>query len=129
MANPSSSIYMEAAEEALTGARYNLHGGYYAIVATRAYYAFLYAATALLLTKDITRSKHSAVLSAFRQHFVRTGLIEPQFSDAFGQAFEVRMAADYDVLGTIDEKQAQEVIANAARFVQRVKQYLDQWEE
>ena len=63
--NPSLvQIYMQAAREALLGAQYNLDGGHAAITASRADYACLYAVSALLLTKDISRSKHSAVLAA-----------------------------------------------------------------
>ena len=43
----------------LEGAQYNLNGDFYGI----AVYAFFYAATALLLTLDLTRSKHSSVLA------------------------------------------------------------------
>lgn len=37
----------------------------------RAYYAIFYAANALLATKGLERSKHSGVIAAFRQHFVK----------------------------------------------------------
>ena len=56
-------IYVDGAREALEGAQYNLNGDFYGIAVNRAYYAFFYAATALLLTLDLTRSKHSSVLA------------------------------------------------------------------
>ncbi|HIQ06047.1 MAG TPA: HEPN domain-containing protein, partial [Anaerolineae bacterium] len=112
------------AQEALEGAQHNLDGGYFSIAANRAYYAFFYAASALLLTRDLTRSKHSGVLSAFRQHFVKPGLIEVEFSDAYGEAYDLRLIADYEIVGTADEAQAREVLHNAHRFVARVADYL-----
>ena len=44
--------------------------GFNGVAINRAYYAFFYAATALLLTLDVTRSKHSGVMGAFRERFV-----------------------------------------------------------
>lgn len=101
-----------------------LDGGYFGIAAGRAYYAFFYAASALLLTRDLTRSKHSGVLSAFHQYFVKPGLIEAEFSDAYGEAFDVRLITDYEMVGTADEAQAREVLNNARRFVVRIAHYL-----
>lgn len=39
----------------------------------RAYYAIYHLATAVLLTQDIERSKHSGVQSAFGQYLVKPG--------------------------------------------------------
>jgi uncharacterized protein (UPF0332 family) len=117
-------LYVDAAYEALTGARYNLDGGYWTIAASRAYYACLYAISALLLTKDIGRSKHSAVLSTFRQQFVKPGLIETEFSDVVGKAFETRQIADYDMVGHIEESEASTRLDDAQRLVERITRYL-----
>lgn len=119
-------LYIDAAHEALRGARYNLDGGYDAIAASRAYYACLYALNALLLTKDISRSKHSAVLAAFRQQFVKPGLIETEFSDAVGKAFETRQIADYDMVGNIEESEANARLDDAQRLVERIIRYLSE---
>ncbi len=119
-------LYVDAAREALAGAQYNLDGGYWAIAASRAYYACLYAISALLLTKDISRSKHSAALAAFRQHFVKQGLIETKYSDSVGRAFETRQVADYDMVGSVDDLEARARLDDARRFVERVEQYLAQ---
>lgn len=127
MSQPNEQLtksYMQAAEEALEGAQYNLDGGYFGIAASRAYYAFFYAASALLLTRDLTRSKHSGVISAFRRYFVKPGMIEAEFSDAYGEAFDIRLIADYEMVGTADEAQAREVLNNARRFVARIARYL-----
>lgn len=55
----------------------------------------MYAATALLLTLDLTRSKHSGVMSTFREHFVKPGIFSGQDSDAYGVAFQLRNTTDY----------------------------------
>ncbi len=119
-------LYMDAAREALAAAQYNFDGEYWAVAASRAYYACLYAVSALLLTKDISRSKHSAVLAAFRQYFVKPGLIEAEYSESVGRAFDTRQIADYDMVGNVDEPEANARLKDARNFVTRVTQYLRQ---
>ena len=104
-------VYVNGAREALQSAQYNLDGSFY-------------AATALLLTLDITRSKHSGVLAAFREHFVRPGKFAVQDSRAYGEAFELRNVTDYEMLGQADPDQAQVIVDKANRFVDRCQAYL-----
>lgn len=82
----------------------------------RAYYAFFYTATALLLTLNITRSKHSGVMAAFREHFVKTNVFTIDHSRAYGDAFELRNVTDYELLGRADESEARTVVENARLF-------------
>jgi len=117
-------VYLDGARDALRSAQYNLDGDFYGVAINRAYYAFFYAATALLLTLDLTRSKHSAVLAAFRERFVKPGIFPVQDSHAYGEAFELRNVTDYEMLGQADEVQAHTVVENARRFVERCETYL-----
>jgi uncharacterized protein (UPF0332 family) len=86
--------------------------------------SFFYAASALLLTRDITRSKHSGVLSAFRQHFIKSGIIESEYSDIYGEAFDARHIADYDLIDALDPQEAHKTLTNASRFVARIETHL-----
>jgi uncharacterized protein (UPF0332 family) len=117
-------LYLKAADEATANAKFNLDGGYPGVAANRAYYAFFYGASALLLSINIIRSKHSAVLSAFRQHFIKPGLFSPDFSDAFGEALDTRQAVDYDMTYGVDEWQAQQLVQTADNFILTVRNYL-----
>ena len=117
-------IYVDGAREALRNAQYNLEGGYYGAAVSRAYYACFYAATALLLTLDLTRSKHSGVLAAFREHFVKPGIFSVHDSQAYGNAFELRNITDYEQVGQADKAQAQTVIKDVRRFVEHCETYL-----
>jgi hypothetical protein len=67
------ALYIENADEALSVAQLNLDNDFYAAAINRAYYAIFYAANALLATQKLARSKHSGVLSVFRQHFITVG--------------------------------------------------------
>ncbi len=117
--------YIAEAQRTLAAGYYNLDGGYTGVAVGRAYYAFFYAAGALLLTKGISRSKHSGVLSSFRQHFVKTGVFSPEMSDAYGKAMEAREAADYDLLTNFDEAEATNLLTQAQAFVEQSLDYLE----
>jgi uncharacterized protein (UPF0332 family) len=86
-------------------------------------YAIFYAANALLSTKKLERSKHSGVIAAFRQHFVKTGLIEAEYGRFYGEAMEQRNAGDYGLVSP-NRAAADRSLAYAERFVQRVEQAL-----
>jgi uncharacterized protein (UPF0332 family) len=124
MAQADSPLYLERARQDLKAARSNLQQGFYAVTVTRAYYAMFYAASALLASKGIARSKHSAVLAAFGEHFARPGLIEADYAKALGHAFDARLDSDYDVTFATDRTLAEDVPDEAQRFVERAEQYL-----
>jgi len=117
-------LYLDGARNALQSARYNLDGGFDGVAVNRAYYTFFYAATALLLTLDITRSKHAGVMAAFREYFVKPGTFPIQDSRAYGEALELRNVTDYEMLGEVDSVRAHDVAENASRFVERCETYL-----
>jgi uncharacterized protein (UPF0332 family) len=118
------AIYIDGARDALKSAEYNLDGGFYGVAVNRAYYAFFYAATALLLTLDMSRSKHAGVLAAFREQFVKPGAFPLEDSRAYGEAFELRNVTDYEMLGQADGAQAGDAVQSASQFVERCERYL-----
>lgn len=124
MAQADVSLYLDRARKDLEAAESNLALGFHAVSVTRAYYAMFYAASALLASKGITHSKHSAVLAAFGEQFAKTGLIEADYAKAFGHAFDARLDSDYDITFAADEALAREVLSEALRFVDRAAQYL-----
>jgi uncharacterized protein (UPF0332 family) len=123
-AQEAIAVYMDGARDALESAQYNLDGSFYGVAVNRAYYAFFYAATALLLTLNMTRSKHAGVLAAFREHFVKPGIFPMADSHAYGEAFELRNVTDYEMLGQADEAQARITVESARRFVARSASYM-----
>ncbi|MGD9100067.1 MAG: HEPN domain-containing protein [Anaerolineae bacterium] len=116
--------YLKAARQALAGGQHNLHSGFYGIAVNRAYYAVFYAANALLVTKGMVRGKHSGTISAFRQFFVKPGLIEPEYSDIYGSLMDDRHVSDYDMDTAIEPQRAETDVQDARRFVERIETYL-----
>ena len=120
-------IYLDHAHQSLESAASNIENDFYATAINRAYYAIFYAASGLLLVKDISRSKHSGVIAAFRQYFVKPGLIDPEYSDIYGDVMDARIVGDYDMTFEAEPVTAKEKLEDARRFVERVSRYL--WKE
>lgn len=120
------------AERALDTAQINLDVGDWRATVNRAYYAIFYAASAMLLTKGSERRKHSGVISAFREHFVKLGLVEAEYSSVYGETLVAREDADYAIEIPVDFDMAGTALRQARRFVQRMCEYLAEkgfWDE
>lgn len=63
---------------------------------SRIYYAMFYCAQAVLLTENLTFSSHKGVLSAFGEHFVKTGIFHKDMGRNLNRAFEKRQISDYE---------------------------------
>jgi hypothetical protein len=63
-------------------------------------------------------------MSAFREHFVRTGIFAVEDSDAYGTAFQLRNITDYRMVGKADEADARAVVESASRFTNHCEIYL-----
>lgn len=115
--------YLAWAHQALRTARLVLEHEDYITAVNRAYYAIFYAANALLTTKGLERSRHSGVIAAFRQHFVKTGIVEAEYSDFYGVAMEDRHSGDYGLVALSNEVATRD-LERAERFVIRIEQLL-----
>ncbi len=100
--------YIENALESLEVADLNLKNNFYSSSVNRAYYAVLYAANAVLATQGLARSKHSGVISVFRNQFVKTGEFSADLSNIYGDLMELRQHGDYDMVANIEPEDAQE---------------------
>ncbi len=118
-------LHMKEACRALEAAKMNLRNEFYATAINRAYYSIFYAASGLLCSQDVQRAKHSGVVSAFRKHFVKAGIIEPEYSDIYGDVMDARVDSDYDMTLEADLDTAQGCVNNAEAFLNRIREYLE----
>ncbi len=86
------------AERSVRIAKNLLSSGDYDFSVSRAYYAMFYCAEALLLTKDLRFSKHSAVIAGFGKEFVKKGLLPMELHKSLVKAFRERQKGDYEVI-------------------------------
>jgi uncharacterized protein (UPF0332 family) len=117
-------LYISSAHELLDVARLNLGNDYYGSACNRAYYAIFYAASALLLAKGMSFGKHSAVISAFRQHFIKSGELDARWSEVYQRIMSHRQSSDYDINLRVEKEQADKDVSDAGAFVEEVEQWL-----
>jgi uncharacterized protein (UPF0332 family) len=112
---------LERAERSIRAARELASGGYYDFVASRAYYAVFYAATAILLREELEFSKHSAVIASIHQRFVKTGRLDKKYGRDLNWLFELRGVGDYGATVHVSPQDAEKAIGAAEGFVQAIE--------
>lgn len=118
--------HFERAADCFEDGRILLENGRFAASLNRAYYAMFHAATAALLSKDIKRSSHHGVLSAFGEAFVKAGHLNPEFFQFFREAFERRQQSDYEPVVDVDRETAQQMLDHALDFVDACRRAIDE---
>ena len=111
--------------DSIKGARLLFSNELYGFAVSRAYYAMFYLVSAVLLTKNLSFSKHQAVVAAFGQYFVKTGIFEQKFHQYLVEAFEQRQIGDYEPMEEITQETAKRNIDRAMEFFNVVKEYLE----
>jgi uncharacterized protein (UPF0332 family) len=93
---------------------------------SRLYYAMFYCAEALLLARGHSFSSHRAVISAFAQHYVKSGTLPQELHQWLRTAFAKRQISDYEFITAIDatdvmslQTQSEQFLAQTEAFLQR----------
>jgi uncharacterized protein (UPF0332 family) len=115
---------IERAKRYLKSAEILFEEGDYESSVSRTYYAMFYSAQAMLLTKNLSFSSHKGVISAFGEHFVKTGIFQKEMGRELNKAFEKRQIGDYEYTFVITKMEAGEVLKNGKKFVEKIAQQL-----
>lgn len=97
---------------------------HYAFAIERAYYACFYAASALLSTRGLGFSKHSALIAAFGKEFAKPKLIDPVHHETLAKLFKVRQDVTYAFDVTPSAELARQSASRAAQFVDAIDAFL-----
>ena len=111
---------LERSNQSIEAARELTKDGYFDFAASRAYYAAFYAATAILLSGGFEFKKHSGVIAAIHQKFVKTGKLDKRHGKNLNWLFELRDIGDYGVTLHIQKQEAENAIEAANAFLQAV---------
>jgi uncharacterized protein (UPF0332 family) len=79
MIAPEIQQLLNYADESHEAARLLINGGFIGFSAAQSYYTMFYLAQALLLSKGLKFSSHSAVIAAYGKEFSRTALLDQKF--------------------------------------------------
>ena len=116
---------LDKAVQSISAAELLLNDDYIDFSASRTYYAMFYAVEALLLSRERTFSKHSAVISAFGKEFVKTGAFDSRFHRYILNAFDLRNAGDYGTIHAVSEEKARQTIKEAYELLAAITQHLE----
>ena len=121
---PNAEQLLNKGKRALRAAETLLKGGDFDFSVSRAYYAMFYAAEAALLSKKISTSKHSGVISLLYEHFVKPGKLDKSLHQTLHEAFDLRQQGDYWSDSGISEETAQDLLKKARLFVATIENIL-----
>jgi uncharacterized protein (UPF0332 family) len=124
--SPEIQELLERAVQSQKAAVKLLRGGFPNFAASRAYYAMFYIAQALLLSKGLSFSSHSAVIAAFGKEFAKTNIFNPDFHRYLLEAQDRRNIGDYGMLGSLSIEEVQEILDWAKKFLKAAEKYFQQ---
>ncbi|MFH0774130.1 MAG: HEPN domain-containing protein [bacterium] len=116
--------YMKSSYERLSSAELLLGAEKFRDSISRSYYAFLDAADALLLTKDLRPKSHSGTLRLFSQHFIKEDILDRKYSRWFKRIEKARLEADYERAKEFTQVEAKEALEEAKEFVETIEKLL-----
>ena len=116
---------LDKAVQSIRAAELLLNEGYFSFAASRAYYSMFYAVEALLLSRELSFSRHSGVITAFGKEFVKTGAFDSRFHRYLINAFELRNAGDYGAVQAVSEENARQVIEESRELLAVIDQFLE----
>ena len=117
-------IMMAKAKDSLEVARQLHEQKHYNDAASKAYYAVFHSLQAILLTKGLTFSRHSDVLSTFNKEFIYSGVFAKNFYDKIVRLFKDRQIGDYEYEICIDRESSEADVVDGEMIINSVGEYL-----
>ncbi|MDU0460202.1 MAG: HEPN domain-containing protein [Geobacteraceae bacterium] len=87
---------------------------------SRAYYAALHHARALLLSIDIVPKSHKGTLTLFSLHFIKTGIIPKEIGVNFSILQKIREDSDYEIGMFYERDEAERLLEDTRLFCKTV---------
>ena len=115
---------LEKSADMLISAKRDLAACDYASANNRAYYCIFHAMRAVLALDNIDFKKHSAVISAFNQRYVKTEEFERAYSVLITTASLIRTRSDYEDFYLCSKEDTVQLTRGAEQFHNSVAKYL-----
>ena len=124
MSAEDSTAHWKRATKALNSANTLTAVGEYDDAISRAYYAMMHAANALLATRGIHARSHRAVQRLISREFVRDGELARERARDLSDGEAQRGNAEYDVHSEATREDAEELCARATAFLTETRETL-----
>lgn len=110
--------WCDKARDALHDAALLLDAGRANAAVNRLYYACFYAVSGALLSKGLSRTKHSGVRAVFHRHLVKLGVVTTDLGKFFDLLYESRQEGDYRPFADFGLEEVRPWLAKAQEFVE-----------
>jgi len=107
------NLRLKQARECLESAEREIDADSYRGAANRSYYCIFHAMRAVLASDSFDSKKHTGIISAFRERYIKTGVFPTKFSDFIRTASKNRGDSDYDDFFIISKEDVAQQIGNA----------------
>ena len=124
MTSTEVNILINRAEDSHRAAKVLLDKGFSNFSAAQSYYTMFYLTEALLLSKGLKFSSHSAVIAAYGKEFAKNEILDSKFHRHMVIAERRRAIGHYGAESSVTEEDAHESFEWAEEFMQAVKEYL-----
>jgi len=125
MITPEIQHYLGRAQESHEVAKVLLDKKFFGFSAAQSYYTMFYLVEALLLSKELKFSSHSATIATFGKEFAKTKLLDPKFHRYLIDAQDRREVGHYgNASEAVTPEDALESYQWADEFIQVIKEYL-----
>lgn len=125
MISPEIRVLLDRADESHEASRTLLDGGFANYAVAQIYYTMFYLAEALLHSKGLQFSSHSAVIAAFGREFAKTQILDPKFHRYLILTQQRRETGHYGREANVTNEEALESFEWLAEFMDAAKNYLD----
>jgi len=112
---------LEKSKNTLQDAKVLFEKASFSSAVNRIYYAMFYAVSGLLLSKNLSSSKHSGIRSLFNKEFVNKGLLDKELGRFYSKIFEERQEGDYKDFIKFDKNIVGEWIESAEDFIKKIE--------
>ncbi len=112
------------AERSFAAAGRLLEAGDTDFATSRAYYGCFYIAQALLLSKELSFSRHGQVISQYGLHFAEGEVLDRRFHKLLDDAFSLRQLADYSTHPSLESGSVRGLIEEGKAFLRAAREYL-----
>lgn len=117
---------LDTSRERIESAEILFNAGSYKDSINRSYYAMFTATRAILARDGEDFAKHSGVISYFQREYIKTGILDKEYSSYLSQAFQVRNNADYNDFFIASKSDAELQLERAKLFCKAVSDYLEE---
>jgi uncharacterized protein (UPF0332 family) len=128
MTEPSRAEEVQAellrAERSLQAAQSLLEKDFLEDALSRAYYAILHAARAVLLAENVNVSSHRSVRRLFGLHLVKPEKVAVRLAKILAEEQDDRFLADYDAWFHPERERVEKRVREAGEFLAAIKTYL-----